>query len=303
MQYTTRYCIIVAMSHKNTIIALTIIVIIIGYWWYVLVWHTLSSAGDTLKVHFLDIGQGDAILLETPNKHQMIIDAGRGIKVLNALDIILPSNDRDLDIVVMTHPDADHIGGFVPILKRYKVDTIIQSFIPSKTNLYKEIVSLMQEEGATTYTISQAYSFTFDGVQFDILWPLSTEVTEKNAASVVLLVSYGNTEILLTGDASAKIEEFLIKSFPEKLNDIEILKAGHHGSKTSTAESFLNHIKPNTIIYSAGKNNSYGHPHDIILNRVKAYAETNPAENLTEHRTAEGTVSFCITPKNYTLCK
>ena len=118
-----------------------------------------------------------------------------------------------------------------------------------------------------------------------------------------MVITYGTTEILLTGDAPAEIEKFLIELFPTKLYDIEILKAGHHGSKTATTTSFLNHTKPNTIIYSAGKNNSYGHPHQATLNRTKTYSETNPTENLTEHYTADGTVSFCITPTKYTLCK
>lgn len=140
-------------------------------------------------------------------------------------------------------------------------------------------------------------------VRFDILWPIGTEVTETNAASVVLLITYGNTEILLTGDVPTGVEEFLIESFPEKLNDIEILKAGHHGSKTSTSESFLNHIKPNAIIYSAGENNAHGHPHEETVNRIKTYIRANPTEDITEHYTADGTVSFCITSSRYTQCK
>ena len=303
MQYTTRYCIMPTMR-RTTIpfVILTISIVIIGYWWYALVWHSLSFDDETLRVHFLAVGQGDGILIETPNNHQILIDAGRGIQILAALDALLPAHDRTIDVAVLTHPDADHVGGFIPVFRRYAVGTILRSFISADTAVYEQVVSAMEEEGAQVYAVSQPHSFTLDGVRFDILWPVGTEIADTDAASLVLLISYGDIELLLTGDASAEIEEFLIASFPEKLIDIDILKAGHHGSKTSTAQSFLAHTKPNAIIYSAGKNNSYGHPHADVLGRVKVYAALYPDQRFTEHYTADGTVSFCIRPTSYTLC-
>ena len=291
------------MRRKTAVIILTAAVIILGYWWYVLLWQTLSSEENPLRVHFIDVGQGDAILLETPNRYQILIDAGRGLSVLNALDDLLPTNDRDIDIAVLTHPDTDHIGGFVPIFRRYTVGTVFQTPTIAETSVYRQVVEAIEKEKATTHTVQQPLSFSLDGVRIDMLWPQGTEITETNAASIVLLITYGSTEILLTGDVSVKVEEFLIAQFPERLNDIDLLKAGHHGSKTSTAAAFLNHTKPNAIIYSAGKNNRYGHPHDIVLSRVKTYAEAHPAENLTEHHTADGTVSFCITPTQFAVCE
>ena len=291
------------MSHRISVVTLAVIVIIIGYWWYALVWHSLFLGSEHLRVHFLDVGQGDAILIETPNNRQVLVDAGRGIKVLGALDMILPAHDRDIDVVVMTHPDADHIGGFVPVLRQYEVGTVIQSFIPSKTNLYKTVVKAIEGEGANVYTVSQAYSFFLDGVQFDILWPLGTTVKETNAASVVLLVTYGDIEILLTGDAPSAVEDFLIETFGEKLKDVELLKAGHHGSKTSTSAKFLSHTKPNVIIYSAGVRNSYGHPHEVVIERVAEYSTANPKENLRPYTTVDGTISFCLTMSAFAVCE
>ena len=290
------------MNHKHTIATLAILVGIVGYWWYMIVWHTLVTDGETLKVHFLNVGSGDAILLETPNKRRVLIDAGRGIGILNELDAVLQTSSRDIDIAVMTHPDMDHIGGFIPVLKRYKIDTVIQSPISAQTAVYKKVTESVKDEGATIYTITRPHSFLLDGVQIDILWPIGTEMTETNVASVVLLITYGNTEILLTGDVPIAVEEFLINTFPKKLNDIEILKAGHHGSKTSTAQKFLIHTKPNAILYSTDKDNPYGHPHDSVLERVKQYTKVYPEQNLTDYYTADGTVSFCITPTQYTVC-
>lgn len=277
-------------------------VVIIGHWWYVLVWHALFLNSNYLHVHFLNVGQGDAVLIETPNNRQVLVDAGRGIKILNALDAVLPAHDRDIDVAVMTHPDADHIGGFVPVLNQYEVGTVIQSFIPSNTTLYKTVVKAVENEKSSVYTISQVYSFSLDGVRFDVLWPIGTAVKEINAASVVLLVTHGDIEILLTGDAPSAVEDFLVETFPEYLEDIEILKAGHHGSKTSTSQKFLIHTKPNVIVYSTGKNNSYGHPHTAVKDRVANYSAAHPEENLKSHTTESGTVSFCVTKKQFALC-
>lgn len=243
------------------------------------------------------------MLVETPGDRQVLVDAGRGIQILNALDAVLQTNDRDIDVAVMTHPDEDHIGGFVPVFQRYTINTVLQSFIASESSVYQQVVSATEKEEAVVHTIKEAYSFSLDDVQFDILWPIGTEVTETNAASIVLLITYGTTEVLLTGDVPAEVETFLIESFPKRLEDIEIVKAGHHGSKTSTTEAFLSHIKPSVIIYSAGENNSHGHPHEETLERIKAYAHANQTENLTEYYTKNGTVTLCITPSKYTRCK
>ena len=151
-----------AMNNKTAIIILATIVLIIGYWWYMLVWHSVLTTGDNIRVHFLNIGQGDAILIETPNNKQVLIDAGRGIRILNEIDSILPASDRDIDVAIITHPDEDHIGGFIPILQRYTVGTVLQSFIESESDTYKQVATAIKEEGAITHTI-QTTIFIFPG--------------------------------------------------------------------------------------------------------------------------------------------
>ena len=276
---------------------------IAGYWWYMLIFRSFTSEGrEHVRIHFLNVGQGDAILIETPNNFQVLVDAGRGIKILNALDELLPMHDRDIDAVVMTHPDADHIGGFVPIFERYAVGTVMRSFIDSDTRVYNAVSDAIRDEGSAEYIISKPYSFRLDGVQFYVLWPVGEYVTETNAASVVLLVSYGSVQTLLTGDAPIAVEDFVVSSFGTITEDVEILKAGHHGSKTSTSYEFLSHTKPNVIVYSVGKNNSYGHPHQDVIDRVEQYKENHPGEILNTYETADGTVSFCLTPAQFQLC-
>lgn len=308
LQYTTTSLIVsktpmfyyVFMSCRTPLGLLVTFAIITGYWWYTLV-PSLFSESEHVRIHFLDVGQGDSILIETPNNFQVLVDAGRGIKVLDALDKIVPIHDKTIDVAVMTHPDADHIGGFVPVFKRYEVDTVIHSFISSDTSVYKAVMEAVKKENAAVYTISQAYSFILDDVRFDILWPLNEDVTEKNTASVVLLITHGSIQTLLTGDAPSTIEEFLIHAFGEMIDDIEILKAGHHGSKTSTSQSFLTHTRPDIIIYSAGKNNSYGHPHQEVLDRVSTYAQKQ-GDGVAEYSTTDGTISFCINTSHLALC-
>lgn len=289
------------MIQRAAVGLLSVSMCILAYWWYVLVWSSLT-APEVARVHFLNVGQGDAVLIETPNRRQVLVDAGRGTAVLSALNEVLSVHDRDIDIAVMTHPDADHIGGFIPVLDQYDIQTVIRSFVSSETGVYRKVLEEIEKENADVHDITRAYTFTMDGMRFDILWPLGTEVKETNAASVVLLVTHGDIKTLLTGDASAAVEEKLIETFPERLNDVDILKAGHHGSKTSTAASFLEHAKPNILVYSAGENNTYGHPHQQVLDRAEEYAKKYPGEMLKQYRTEDGTVSFCFDTNRLTRC-
>ena len=284
------------MAYRLFTIALVALVVGAGYWWYTLVLHPLFfSDTDRLRLHFLDVGQGDAILIETPSGSQILVDAGRGIEIINALDDVLSNHDRDIDVAVMTHPDADHIGGFVPVFKRYEVGTVIRSPTDLETQPFSTVKRAITDERAVEHTVSRAYSFSVDGVEIAILWPIGTGVTETNASSVVLLIAYGNTKILLTGDVPSHVEDFLVDAFPEKISDVDVLKASHHGSNTSTSQKFLNHTKPNIIVYSAGANNVYGHPHVDVLERVAQYRARHPSEHLVEYKTMDGTVSLCAT--------
>ena len=293
------------VSPRTILITQITIILLVGYWWYALVWSTAPTGTGEVQVHFFDVGQGDAILIETPNRRQVLIDAGRGIEILNELNSVLPAHDTKIDVLVMTHPDADHIGGFVPVLQRFAVQTIITSFVETNTSVYRKVLEGMakqEEDGTEVYTITQAQTFTLDDVRFDILWPLGREVQETNAASVVVLATYGDMNVLLTGDANKAVEDRLVKVFGERIRDIEILKAGHHGSKTSTSAKFLNHTAPSAVIYSAAKNSQYGHPHESVIHIVDTYSDQHPDRNLQQYRTSDGTTSFCLKKTSFTEC-
>ena len=290
------------MVYNGVLAVLAVSVFCLGYWWYALVWTATGGSDGTVRVHFLDVGQGDAILIETPGARQVLVDAGRGIGVLSELAGVMGSQDRAIDIAVMTHPDADHIGGFVPVFDRYEVDTVIESFVETDSSVYEKVQQKVADEGSEVFTISGGYSFMLDGLQFDIVWPIGEEVRETNSASVSLLVSYGDVKVLLTGDVSSLIEERIVAMFPDRVRDVDILKAGHHGSKTSSSPLFIEHTKPNAFVYSMKEGNHYGHPHEVVRETFASYAEKFPEERAKEYWTSDGTVSFCLTEVSFSVC-
>jgi competence protein ComEC len=230
------------------------------------VWVAPSSLAGTgipvLTVSFLDVGQGDAILIESPTGQQLLVDGGRNSTVLQALGRELSFFDRDLDYVVATHPDQDHIGGLVDVFERYQVATVLLTENQSDTVTNEAFRDAVTKESARIIVAKRGQIIDLGGgVVVEVLWPeIGVEAEESNASSVVLLVRYGDVEFLLTGDAPKRIEEYLVRSYSEYLES-EVLKVGHHGSRTSTSELFLAEVSPQFAVISASADNSYGHPH------------------------------------------
>lgn len=286
---------------RNTIFRLLLLsAIVAGYWWHATVWTPLVASEAIVRVHFLSVGQGDAIVIETPNKRQVLVDAGRDTAAVAALAEVLPAGDRHIDVMIMTHPDADHIGGFAAVLDRYDTAFMISSFLPGKTAVYRAVMDHVEEGDREVRPIDRAYRFTLDGVTFFLLWPLDTVATDPNAASVALLAEYGDRRVLLTGDAPQSVESVLLTVFPDLLTDVDIVKAGHHGSRTSLSQALLDHTKPQAIVFSYGEGNPYNHPHHETLNRVATYQKKAP--HARAYRTVNGTVSFCLTKETLSHC-
>jgi competence protein ComEC len=244
----------------------------------ILVWHAIfiESRADILTVAFLDVGQGDAIFIEAPNGNQMLIDGGNGGAVLRELGKILPSYDRTIDIVLSTHPDQDHIGGLPEVFNRYIVSYFIESGVRSDTSAYAALVHSVKEERAEHILARSGTVIWLDeGVALTILFPdrdLST-LKDTNTGSIVARLVYGETEFLFTGDSPKSIEEYLVHSYGDSLKS-DVLKVGHHGSRTSTAQSFLATVQPALSIISAGKSNRYGHPHKEVVDALSKAGST-----------------------------
>ena len=224
---------------------------------------------EVLKVTFLDVGQGDAIFIEGPTGLQMLIDGGFDRSVLRRLNAHMSFADRTLDVVLATHPDADHIGGLISVLERYDVTHIFHAGVLTDTPAYKNFESDRTASSALSrVSVRNTIIDIGGGAYVRILFPdrRLSETTETNQASAIVEVVYGEVEFLLTGDAPQSTENYVVAlEGPDIKSDV--LKAGHHGSKTSSSEYFVRAVDPAYAIVSAGKDNRYGHPHKEVIDR------------------------------------
>lgn len=245
----------------------TLIVVAVFVWYAV-----LSETNDCLIVAFLDVGQGDSIFIQAPNGNQILIDGGQNKAVLRELSKIMPFYDRSIDVVIQTHPDADHIGGLIEVLKRYNVDLVIESGVESDTSIYKTIRGIVDKKEIENILARRGMRIKIDdGAYIDILFPdRKVAGLDPNDASVVTRLVYGGSSFLLTGDSPKKIEKYLVY-LDEEVLDVDVLKIGHHGSKTSTSEILLGYASPEFAIISSGGNNKYGHPHKEVTDLLEKF--------------------------------
>lgn len=227
----------------------------------------LSHRSHVLTVAFLDVGQGDAVYIEAPNGNQLLYDAGPPTgAVLSALSQVMPFYDRSIDVAVLSHPDSDHIGGFVDVFGRYHVDALLESGASSTNGVFDVIEQDIKEKNIARIVARRGMSIDMgDGVVADILYPDSdTSNMETNSASIVMRLHYGSTSFLFSGDLPQLEEEHVVALSGNALH-ANILKLGHHGSRTSSAPSWLRAVAPQTAVISAGLHNRYGHPHKEVL--------------------------------------
>jgi len=251
----------------------TILLVLVGtlFLFNIFIFYSLAlSQRGKLSVSFLDIGQGDAIFIEAPNGNQMIIDGGRGKVVLSQLSAVMPFFDRSIDVVLATHPDADHIAGLIDVFPRYDISLFLESGVLHETGITESLERVAEEEEGLVRVLARSGMRIHlgGGALLDILFPdRDVSGMESNMGSIVARLSYGETSVMLTGDSPIAIEEYLVSHFGGALHST-ILKLGHHGSKTSSALSFISAVSPDVAVISAGKDNSYGHPHQEVLDRI-----------------------------------
>jgi len=234
----------------------------------------LPPTSDGLaKVYMLDVGQGDSFLIQAANGRQILIDGGKNEKALVSLSKVMPRGDRTIDVVLATHPDADHIGGLPLILKRYKVGLFLTSGVQTDTEQYATLFNTLREQNTPAYYVRKGMTLSLDSqlkTDFSIIFPdRSTSNWETNTASVIGRLQVKDRSMLFTGDSPTSVEDAIAKRYPLAV-DVDILKLAHHGSKTSTSESFLKAVTPRLALISAGINNSYGHPAPVVTDRLKA---------------------------------
>ncbi len=275
---------------RNFFIALGILFIGIIF----LVFIYLKQRVPLLVVSFLNVGQGDAIFIEAPNKVQVLIDSGPDAGVIQELSGVMPFWDRTIDMVIPSHADKDHIGGFPEVFRRFSVGSIYDTENSATTAIYEAYEAGRDDEGSPVRVARSEDTIILDEkeeVYLRVLFPNQDPGSlQRNDASTILQLVYGDVEVMLTGDAGSMIEEYLVHEYGTFLES-EILKAGHHGSKTSSSPLFVSVVEPDFVVISAGKDNSYGHPHPEVMETLK-----NSGAKIFE--TEYGTVQFVTDGKD-----
>ncbi len=233
-----------------------------------LAWIAVFSLNNSfLEITFFDIGQGDSAFIEIPNGYQILVDGGPNLKVLEKLSEQMPFWDRTIDLIILTHPEHDHLSGLLGVLERYEVENILWTGVMNNTAEFQEWSELIKKEGAKIYIAKNGQIIRAGNAYAKILYPFEiledAESKNINDTSIVFSLFYGNNSFLFTGDASKLIEL--------KLGEVnsDVLKVGHHGSKTSTSRSFVEMVSPDIAVISVGKDNSYGHPHLNVLQNLE----------------------------------
>lgn len=228
--------------------------------------ETTLQSNDLLKVHFIDVGQGDSILIESPNRHYMLVDGGTRSAGQDVVNYLRGLGVGQLDYVVATHPDADHIGGLIPVINSIPIQNFMDSGKVHTSATYEEMLTLIQTKNIS-FTVAQTNEDVLldEELQITVL-NANEHAKDNNDASIVLKVVYDDVSFLLTGDAGIELEQEMMANFDVSAT---ILKAGHHGSNTSSSLPFLQAVHPEATILSYGQDNSYGHPHYEVIQNLQ----------------------------------
>ena len=239
---------------------------------FVYFYFSSSNSRDYLTLAVLDIGQGDAILIEDKAGHQILIDGGPDQKILAELPKFMSVSDRSLDLLILSHPHADHLVGLVEILKRYEVAGVLEAGAVYDSAIYREWHRLLQEKNIPIILARRGEKIRLADAELDILAPFENwsgrsakEIHDSMVVAQLLVAS--SSVAILTGDMEQDLEQRLLAS--EGNLQAKILKIGHHGSKTSSSENFVKKVAPEYAVISVAKKNRYGHPYPATLELLK----------------------------------
>lgn len=264
----------------------------------VYVYSSQSDEQRNVAVHFLYVDQGDSIYIRAPNGNTLLLDAGQDNHMAREeIGKIKNIFDRSIDVVLGSHPDADHVGGIERMFMSYDTSLYVDPGYMSETDIYKNLLQAVQKKNIQYQKLRSGMRIVIDrkeDVYLEILAPHELYVlslyeecvkqntkkkrkkkcenvfdVDTNDMSVVSKLVYKDTSFFLTGDASQSVELFLLENLQEHMTEVDVLKLGHHGSKTSTHASFVGALNPKYAVVSAGEKNRYGHPHKIVLDTVE----------------------------------
>ena len=228
---------------------------------------TTSPSGIETRVHFINVGQGDSILIQSPNGKAMLIDGGIKGEGDNVVAYIREQGVSELDYVVATHPDADHIGGLIDVLNSISIKNFIDSGKVHTSQTYEEMITLIGDKNIPYIVPTIGQQIALDDELNITVLSADESASDNNEASIVLKASYGDISFLLTGDAGIEMEQQMMATQNVQAT---ILKAGHHGSNTSSSPAFIEAVSPEATILSYGQDNKYGHPHFEVIESLQA---------------------------------
>jgi competence protein ComEC len=249
---------------KYVLVVMAAAYIALGYAFYQL-------PDEKFHLYFLNVDQGDGILIKTPQSHYILVDGGPMNFVLQELGEVLPFFEREIDFMVLTHPHSDHIEGLIEVLKRYKVNNVLLTGVNVFDNEYKEFLKEIRVQNIRIFIAESKTDFVFGEVKMDIIYPFKEIIGQNfaniNDSSVGMRISYKDKNIVLLGDLEAVVEKELVKT--DLSYNVDIYKASHHGSKTSSSLEFLKRLRPKTVVIQVGENNKFKHPSPETLNSFK----------------------------------
>ncbi|MBI2984821.1 MAG: MBL fold metallo-hydrolase [Candidatus Kerfeldbacteria bacterium] len=262
--------------------------LVFGLWLAVQFWPTDVSPACRLTI--LDVGQGDAILIQTPDHQDMLVDGGPSSKIVELLPHYLGSGNRNLELIVLTHPDSDHLTGLVSVAKRFEIMTLLTSGVSTDTATWHAWRKVLAERSVDERVVQQGEQFQLGSyLKLEILWPFldavrNSRTTATNEWSVGISLTCAGSTTVMVGDASSEVEERITASGVNVR--ASLLKVGHHGSRFSTSHSWLRAVQPRIAVISVGSRNRYHHPHPTTLRRLEYF-------RVEVHRTdLEGTLEF-----------
>lgn len=231
---------------------------------------TQTSPKETLKVNYIDVGQADSIFIELPNKQTMLIDAGTNGAGSTVVKYIKDLGYSKLDYVIGTHPHEDHIGGLDDVINTFTIGKIYMPKVASTTKTFEDVLTAIQSKKLKVTTAKAGVSIlNQDGLTADILAPVKDSYKDLNNYSAVIKLTYGTTSYLFMGDAEIESENQITANVKA-----DVLKVGHHGSDSSTSQTFLKKVSPKYAVISVGQDNRYGHPAQATLNALQAAGVT-----------------------------